>query len=67
MKENKMSIEQLEERKAKLEERINSLKWMEDEAEELAGDLKIYFLQPLTILETQLRKVNYEIEHYYDF
>lgn len=67
MKENTMSLEQLEERKAKLEARINDLKWMEDEAEELAGDLKIYFLQPLTILNTQLRKVKKEIDHWYDF
>lgn len=67
MKLNELTLEQLEERKAYLEGKINDLAWMKDEANELEEDLQPYFLQPLTIVETELRKVNKEIDHWYDF
>lgn len=67
MKLNEMSLEELEGRKAYLEGKINELSWMKDEANELEEDLQPYFLQPLIIVETELRRVNKEIDHWYDF
>lgn len=67
MKLNEMSLEELKERKVYLENKINDLAWMKDEANELEEDLQPYFLQPLTIVETELKRVNKEIDHWYDF
>ena len=61
------TLQELEERKVVLENRVKELSWMKDEANELAEDLQPYFLQPLTKVEMELAKVNKEIDHWYDF
>lgn len=67
MKLQELTLKELEERKVYLENKVNELSWMKDEANELEEDLQPYFLQPLTIVETELRRVNKEINSWYDF
>lgn len=67
MKLQDMTLEQLEERKEVLEGKIKELKWIDEEIDEIAEDEQAIYRQPLTIVEKELRRVQKEIDHWYDF
>lgn len=67
MKLQDMTLGQLEERKEVLEGKIKELKWIDEEIDEIAKDEQAIYRQPLTIVEKELRRVQKEIDHWYDF
>jgi hypothetical protein len=67
MKLQDMTLEQLEERKEVLEGKIKELKWIDEEIDEIAEDEQAIYRHPLTIVEKELKRVNKEIDHWYDF
>ena len=67
MKLQDMTLEQLEERKEVLEGKIKELKWIDEEIDEIAEDEQAIYRQPLTIVEKELKRVQKEIDHWYDF
>ena len=67
MKLQDMTLGQLEERKEVLEGKIKELKWSDEEIDEIAEDEQAIYRQPLTIVEKELRRVQKEIDHWYDF
>jgi len=67
MKLQDMTLGQLEERKEVLEGKIKELKWIDEEIDEIAEDEQAIYRQPLTIVEKELRRVQKEIDHWYDF
>ena len=67
MKLQDMTLGQLEERKEVLEGKIKELKWIDEEIDEIAEDEQAIYRKPLTIVEKELRRVQKEIDHWYDF
>ena len=67
MKLQDMTLEQLEERKVLLESKVNDLKWIDDEIDEIESDEQAIYRHPLTVVEKELRRVQKEIDHWYDF
>lgn len=67
MKLQDMTLGQLEERKEVLEGKIKELKWIDEEIDEIAEDEQAIYRQPLSIVEKELRRVQKEIDHWYDF
>ena len=67
MKLQEMTLNQLEERKEILEAKVKELSWINEEIDEIAEDEQAIYRHPLTIVERELRRVNKEIDHWYDF
>lgn len=67
MKLQELTLKELEERKEVLERKAAELKWIDEEIDEIAEDEQAMYRHPLTVVEKELRKVNYEIDHWYDF
>ena len=67
MKLQEMTLNQLEERKEILEAKVKELSWINEEIDEIAEDEQAIYRHPLPIVERELRRVNKEIDHWYDF
>lgn len=67
MKVTEMNLDQLLERKDMLEKKIKELQWVEEEIEEIEDDQKAIYYNPLLLTKKRLARVQYEIDHWYDF
>lgn len=67
MLENRMTLEGLERKRDFLQFKIEAMSWIDEELDEVEDDQKAIYRHPLTELEKELRKVQKEIDHWYDF